>query len=221
MRVREISYSKKIGLPNYGSLGLSATAELETNDAFDDAYQGLKAMVDDQIEGSIPINGHSNGNGHTTTQTQPKAQPPTPPLNPDVELATAKQMELIQRLCQEQGRKAPGASLSKAAASNLINNLLEEDKGTTAPHTNGSNDHQSYQSHPRQFASPNGNGNAKSSAKMTEGQRRYLYRLLSDQGYRGKEANEQLKTIFRVETLAQITKAAASSQIEVMVTQVA
>jgi len=123
-----------------------------------------------------------NGNGHH----QPEVTAPVaPPLNPDIEPVTTSRLDLIRRLCKEQERKAPVGALSKAAASQIINNLLEEDNGA-----GGQSRPQPVQ---RQTQPANGNGHAGSAEKMTEGQRRYLYRLLSDQGYRGKDANEQLK----------------------------
>lgn len=222
MRVREISYSKKIGLPNYGSLGLTVTAELETNDAFDDVYQDLRSMVDEQIDGAVLADNHSNGNGRTSPTTHPSPPIPSPPLNPDVKLATPKQKELIQRLCKEQGRKAPVGPLSMAAASQLLNNMLEEENGTGS-RSNGFNGYQPNQSCPSSASRTNsdGDGGGHTVANMTEGQRRYLYRLLSDQGLHGKDATDQLKSIFKVEALAQITKESASKQIEQMVGQTA
>jgi len=56
---------------------------------------------------------------------------------------------------------------------------------------------------------------------MTEGQRRYLYRLLSDQGYRGQEATNRLLDIFGVEALNLVTKDQASYEIESMVKEAA
>jgi hypothetical protein len=49
--------------------------------------------------------------------------------------------------------------------------------------------------------------------RMTEPQKRYLFRLLGAQGVQGKDAEAQLKQYFRVANLRDITKAAASDYI--------
>lgn len=60
-------------------------------------------------------------------------------------------------------------------------------------------------------------GNGKSQKKeelMTDAQKRYLFRLLSDQGFEEKEAHEALKKRFNVTTLKKATKFDASQAIE-------
>lgn len=58
---------------------------------------------------------------------------------------------------------------------------------------------------------PRGNG---SSEPMTEGQRRYLFRLMSGQGYQKEAAENRLKDIFEVSALSEITKTAAMKMID-------
>ena len=55
-----------------------------------------------------------------------------------------------------------------------------------------------------------GNG----SEPMTEAQRRYLFRIMSGQGYQREAAEERLKEIFEVTALSEITKAAATQMID-------
>jgi hypothetical protein len=55
-----------------------------------------------------------------------------------------------------------------------------------------------------------GNG----SEPMTEAQRRYLFRIMSGQGYQRDAAEERLKEIFEVSALSEITKAAATQMID-------
>jgi len=50
-------------------------------------------------------------------------------------------------------------------------------------------------------------------ASMTEPQKRYLFRLLGAQGVQGKDAELHLKQFFKVASLREITKAAASEYI--------
>ena len=54
-------------------------------------------------------------------------------------------------------------------------------------------------------------------ARMTEPQKRYLFRLLGAQGVEGKKAEDQLKTQFKVSRLADIPKQAASEYIDQLV----
>jgi hypothetical protein len=58
-----------------------------------------------------------------------------------------------------------------------------------------------------------GNGNGSRNA-MTEGQRRYLFRLLAAHGLQGEAAHEHLKHAFHVETLAAIGKSDAAQMID-------
>jgi hypothetical protein len=69
--------------------------------------------------------------------------------------------------------------------------------------------------HPRGNGSyrPRSNGNG-SPEPMTEGQRRYLFRLMSGQGYQKEAAENRLKDIFEVSALSEITKTAAMKMID-------
>ena len=52
---------------------------------------------------------------------------------------------------------------------------------------------------------------------MTEPQKRYLFRLLAQQGVDGRNAEVHLKQAFQVTALRDVSKAAASQLIEQMV----
>jgi len=64
---------------------------------------------------------------------------------------------------------------------------------------------------------PNGGPSAASGERMTDPQKRYLFRLLAAQKVEGKAAEEHLKTYFRVSRLMDIPKEAASSYIDQLV----
>ena len=53
--------------------------------------------------------------------------------------------------------------------------------------------------------------------KMTDPQKRYLFRLLAAQGVEGKKAEEHLRDYFQVSRLTDIPKAAASEYIDQLV----
>ncbi len=53
-----------------------------------------------------------------------------------------------------------------------------------------------------------------SEAFMTDAQKRYLFRILADQGKEGEEAHEYLKNHFQVRSLTEVTKLEASQAIE-------
>lgn len=63
-------------------------------------------------------------------------------------------------------------------------------------------------SHSRPPRSSNGN------EPMSEAQRRYLFRIMSGQGYQKEAAENRLKDIFEVSDLAEITKVAATKMID-------
>ena len=63
----------------------------------------------------------------------------------------------------------------------------------------------------RQQSATNGSGGEE--AKMTEPQKRYLFRLLGAQGVQGKDAEAHLKQYFRVVNLRDVSKNAASDYI--------
>ena len=60
---------------------------------------------------------------------------------------------------------------------------------------------------------PRSNGNG-SPEPMTEGQRRYLFRIMAGQGYQREAAEDRLKDIFEVSALSEITKTAAMKMID-------
>lgn len=59
-----------------------------------------------------------------------------------------------------------------------------------------------------------GNGPGGEEASMTDAQKRYLFRILADQGIDGDGAYEHLKGLFRVGTLKEVSKFDASKMIE-------
>ena len=58
-----------------------------------------------------------------------------------------------------------------------------------------------------------GNGTQNGEA-MTEAQRRYLFRILAEEGVEGDAAFEKLKSLFDVDALKDVTKRDASKMIE-------
>lgn len=71
---------------------------------------------------------------------------------------------------------------------------------------------------PTTNASPNGGGFAANSGeRMTEPQKRYLFRLLGAQKIEGKAAEEHLKRYFQVVRLTDIPKESASAYIDQLV----
>ena len=68
---------------------------------------------------------------------------------------------------------------------------------------------------PQQEETDEGNGNPQRKDEfMTDAQKRFLFRLLSELGMEEKEAHEALKQRFNVSTLKQATKFEASQAIE-------
>ncbi len=70
---------------------------------------------------------------------------------------------------------------------------------------------------PTREARTNGQPHADNGERMTDPQKRYLFRLLGAQGTEGKKAEEHLKSYFRVTRLADIPKQAASEYIDALV----
>jgi hypothetical protein len=64
---------------------------------------------------------------------------------------------------------------------------------------------------------PNGQPQAESGEKMTDPQKRYLFRLLGAQGMEGKKAEEHLKSYFKVARLMDVSRAEASTYIDQLV----
>jgi hypothetical protein len=54
---------------------------------------------------------------------------------------------------------------------------------------------------------------------MTDAQKRYLFRLLGEQGLEGEAAYQHLKDLFQVKSLSEITKFEASKEIDRLVTE--
>ena len=51
-------------------------------------------------------------------------------------------------------------------------------------------------------------------SSMTDAQKRYLFRLMAEQGMEGEKAHEHLKALFGVDSLQDVGKAEASRMIE-------
>ena len=68
---------------------------------------------------------------------------------------------------------------------------------------------------PRNGGNGNGNGHAAGNGElMTYPQKRFLWRILAQQGIEGSKVQEHLLTLFQVETLKEVTKVEASRMIE-------
>ena len=63
-------------------------------------------------------------------------------------------------------------------------------------------------------AKPQSSDSQKENPPMTDAQKRYLFRLLADQGIEGDKAHERLKELFQVDALKEVTKLEASKMIE-------
>ena len=57
-------------------------------------------------------------------------------------------------------------------------------------------------------------GNTSNGDPMTDAQKRYLFRILAEQGYEGDKAHQHLKSLFGVENLQEVSKQEASRMIE-------
>lgn len=57
-------------------------------------------------------------------------------------------------------------------------------------------------------------GSAANNGMMTGAQKRYLFRLLAEQGKEGEEAHLHLKNLFQIAALKEVTKLEASQAIE-------
>ena len=66
----------------------------------------------------------------------------------------------------------------------------------------------------RQNGPPPAEGNE---PRMTDPQKRYLFRLLAQQGVEGKQAEAHLRDYFRVQNLRDVSKAGASQLIEELI----
>jgi hypothetical protein len=61
---------------------------------------------------------------------------------------------------------------------------------------------------------PQSSDSQKENPPMTDAQKRYLFRLLADQGIEGDKAHERLKELFQADSLKEVTKLEASKMIE-------
>jgi len=181
MRLKEITYVKKVGLPNFGSLGLSVVAEVESGDDLKAIYEELKKAVEENINGLLNSEHPNSDNGHNSKDR-----------GSNQEEATSKQIAMIHALSQKLGRSVNAEGLSKDAATKLIDQLVNEVEEST------------------------GKDN---SLKMTEPQRRYIFRLLAQQGIEKEDALNLLLEEFGVESLSQVKRAQAKSKIEELLGQ--
>jgi len=85
---------------------------------------------------------------------------------------------------------------------------VEELNGASTPGTFGAS-----QGAPRPARIPRSDA-GQSNGQMTDGQRRYLFRLMAARGFRGDELHEKLKEIFGVQALTQVSKAEAHDMID-------
>jgi hypothetical protein len=146
--VLQITYQKKLGLPNYSSHSVSVSVQVEVGDlnqvADENArlYQLLQASVDKEIQmvGYLPdatkygMNGHSNGNGNGSRHDNGHQRQ----VNGDAGISE-KQIDLINRIVKEHNvnkSEIDGMSvemfgggvrtLNRMQASNLIDELFEK-----------------------------------------------------------------------------------------------
>lgn len=110
MRLKEITYAKKVGLPNFGSLGLSVVAEVESGDDLKAIYQALKKAVEDNINGLLNSEHSGSDNANATQEIEGSASKDDSPK------MTESQRRYIFRLLAQQGIEEDDA----------LNLLLEE-----------------------------------------------------------------------------------------------
>jgi hypothetical protein len=67
-------------------------------------------------------------------------------------------------------------------------------------------------------AGSKGNGGKRDASLMSDAQKRYLFRLLADQGIENDAALEDLKNRFQVKSLLEVSKVDASREIEKLMT---
>ena len=73
---------------------------------------------------------------------------------------------------------------------------------------------------PKEPSGGHHNGNGKMNGDlMTSPQMRKLFRLMASKGREGEQAHEELKKLFRVETLKDVTKIEASNMIDRLLTE--
>lgn len=133
MLLEQVTYSRKAGLPDYGSVGLSLTAELESGDNLAAVFGELRRLVDSQVNTVLKVEGTVNGSHPAASVAPPQAEPfpsgsssngavkqvknPTAP-------PTERQIALINQLAKSKGiESVPLEGLDRAAASKLIDDL--------------------------------------------------------------------------------------------------
>jgi len=110
MRLKEITYAKKVGLPNFGSLGLSVVAEVESGDDLKAIHEELKKAVEDNINGLLNSEHSGSDNANATQEIEGSASKDDSPK------MTESQRRYIFRLLAQQGIEEDDA----------LNLLLEE-----------------------------------------------------------------------------------------------
>ena len=152
----QITYQKKLGLPNFSSHSCSVSVQVEVADLSHVAeennrlYKLLQASVDEEIQkvGFMPdatkygmVEGQTNGNGHQQRQQQP----------PNYSGISEKQLDLINKIVRDNNANKAEIenmsvqmfgggvrTLNRMQASQLIDELFEK--------------------YPRRNANGNGNG---------------------------------------------------------------
>ncbi len=134
MRLKELSYSMKVGLPDYSSKGLALTAELESSDDIAGCYRKLKEVVESNLNGAPSA---------SSTQDSPNHMKGTGPSQGNGAPMTDPQKQYIFRLLADQGIEGDAAhellkesfsvkvltDVTKAQASSKIEELLKGSEG--------------------------------------------------------------------------------------------
>jgi len=99
--------------------------------------------------------------------------------------------------------RSPGGELLFTIALKGIDLSPQKERHTASEPTNGAGKSASAKQDDRRAAAP-----------MTDAQKRYLFRILAEQGIEGDDATVHLKKLLQVEALKQATKQEASRVIE-------
>jgi len=147
-----VGLTRKIGLPNYGSLGAACYVEVELEqsllfhsreslqDRIEQAYLACRQAIDEELarsgQGARPqgANPGSIGNGQTHTQStngtpQSSMRPATPRQIRAIEIMALRQRLDILALLERRFDKALLADLSRSEASHLIDELATTAEG--------------------------------------------------------------------------------------------
>lgn len=126
MFLKEITYSRKAGLPDFGSVGLSLTAELETGDDVARSFQKLRHLVDGQVNTVLKVESTANGANHSVAANTINAVGERRVQNPSAP-PTDRQIALIEQLVTRKGLKPVSFDgLDRAAVSRLIDELQQK-----------------------------------------------------------------------------------------------